>query len=255
MLVQVTAEWWEGAARIVNSLGPSPNARFEAVAGDSTGLRAELWVCGGDPFAFFLPLFRKERAHPHLSYVTALIQSDAELSCLALAAASGDSDAMTTLFEAVLPRARNLVRYLVRGDREVDDISQEAILLIFRGIGSYQGSGPFRAWADRITARCVFSRLKARSNEPTEDVDHIHVADVTSPHPDAYTYRRQIVAQLDQLPYDQRAALVLHHVLGMTLPEIASEVGVPEETVRSRLRLGKQRLRERLLERADRMVG
>jgi RNA polymerase sigma-70 factor (ECF subfamily) len=39
----------------------------------------------------------------------------------------------------------------------------------------------------------------------------------------------------------------LHYVLGMTVPEMGAELGVPEETVRSRLRLGRQRLRARLV--------
>jgi RNA polymerase sigma-70 factor (ECF subfamily) len=65
--------------------------------------------------------------------------------------------------------------------------------------------------------------------------------------PDRYYARRQLAAELDELPNPQRDALVLHYVLGMTVPEMGTELGVPEETVRSRLRLGRQRLRARLV--------
>ena len=45
------------------------------------------------------------------------------------------------------------------------------------------------------------------------------------------------------MPHEQRHALVLHHVLGLSVPEIARETEAPDETVRSRLRLGMERLR------------
>src|SRR5262245_38204484 len=47
---------------------------------------------------------------------------------LAEAAARGDRKAAEALLRALLPRVRNLVRYFVRGDAEVDDISQEALV-------------------------------------------------------------------------------------------------------------------------------
>jgi RNA polymerase sigma-70 factor (ECF subfamily) len=51
---------------------------------------------------------------------------------------------------------------------------------------------------------------------------------------------------LDKLSEEQRRVLVLHHVMGMSVPEMAEELEVPFETVRSRLRLGKAHLRELL---------
>jgi RNA polymerase sigma-70 factor (ECF subfamily) len=52
-----------------------------------------------------------------------------------------------------------------------------------------------------------------------------------------------MVQMLDDLPQEQRYVLVLHHALDMTVPEMAEELGIPIETVRSRLRLAKARLR------------
>lgn len=61
--------------------------------------------------------------------------------------------------------------------------------------------------------------------------------------PDVYAQRRAAVRLLDGLPDDQRHVLVLHHVLGLSVPEIADELAIPFETARSRLRLGMTRLR------------
>jgi RNA polymerase sigma-70 factor (ECF subfamily) len=52
-----------------------------------------------------------------------------------------------------------------------------------------------------------------------------------------------MVRLLDQIPAEQRETVVLHHVMELTVPEIAAEMAVPAETVRSRLRLAMARLR------------
>lgn len=181
--------------------------------------------------------------------------TDAELTALALQASQGDVDALERLFLALLPRVRNLVRYLVRGDRDVDDLSQEALLTLLRGLGSYRGDGEFRAWVDRVVARSVFASRRPREHATDWDAasEELTPTDVR-PLPDAQCARREFVACLDNLPESQRGALVRHHVLGMTVPEMSEALGVPQETVRSRLRLGKERLK-RLLGFASRKVG
>ena len=58
--------------------------------------------------------------------------------------------------------------------------------------------------------------------------------------------REALGVLLDELPANQAEALVLHAALGFTIDEIAAAVGRPAETIRSRLRLAKQVLRERI---------
>ena len=160
-------------------------------------------------------------------------------------AQSGDRQAAHALLTELLPRVRNLVRYFVRGDDDVDDIAQEALLAILLGLSGYRGDGAFKSWVDRIVARTVFAWLKkarrARDQMTARPIDLVIVRDA-SPSPDQYVLRRDAMRSLDELPLEQRHVLVLHHVLEMTVPEIAEEVSVPEETVRSRLRLARGRL-------------
>ena len=49
-----------------------------------------------------------------------------------------------------------------RGDVEVDDIAQEALVAIIRGLGSHRGEGTLRAWADKVTARVTLAHLSKR---------------------------------------------------------------------------------------------
>jgi RNA polymerase sigma-70 factor (ECF subfamily) len=165
----------------------------------------------------------------------------------ARAAAGGDRGAAEQLLRALLPRVRNLVRYLVRSDHEVDDLAQEALVNILRGLGSFRGEGSLGAWADRIVVRTVFAHLRrqrARDQPLVEYTPEILPA-AEPPHP-MFMARRRALEALDQVPDDQRKVLVLHHVVGLSVSDIAGELTVPFETVRSRLRLGMARLRSAL---------
>ena len=162
------------------------------------------------------------------------------------AAAAGDRKAAQALATELLPRVRNLVRYLIRGDQDVDDIAQEALIAVLRGLSSYRGEGKFQSWVDRIVARTTFAHIRERRSEiaqrSSEAPELLPVGDDDST--DSYVLRRQLARVLDELPDEQRQALVLHHALGLTVPEIAEATGAPFETVRSRLRLGMASLRE-----------
>lgn len=169
-------------------------------------------------------------------------EPESELEGWARAAQHGDRAATRQLVAALLPRVRNLVRYLIRGDRDVDDIAQEALIDIVRGLPGYRAEGKVTSWADRIAARATFAWLrKHRSGEASLD-ERRELAD-PAPGPESYTARRDVVRWLDELPFEQRHALVLHHVAGFSVPEIADEMRAPVETIRSRLRLGMKRLR------------
>jgi RNA polymerase sigma-70 factor (ECF subfamily) len=164
---------------------------------------------------------------------------------LAEAAAQGDRKAAEALLRALLPRVRNLVRYFVRGDAEVDDISQEALVAVLRGLAGYRGEGAVQAWADRIVVRSVFAHIRRTRTAEKRHVEYtpdlVPVSNDQSAH--GFLARRKAVRALDEVPDEQRQVLVMHHVTGLGVREIAEELAIPFETVRSRLRLGMARLR------------
>jgi RNA polymerase sigma-70 factor, ECF subfamily len=157
------------------------------------------------------------------------------------AAARGDRAAAEVLVRGLLP----LVRYFVRGDAEVDDLAQESLVTILRGLSSYRGEGTVVAWSDRIVVRTVFAHLrKSRASHKVHveyTADLVPVPAGESAH--GFLARRQAIRALDELPDEQRDVLVMRHVMGLSVREIAEEVDAAFETVRSRLRLGMARLR------------
>ena len=160
---------------------------------------------------------------------------------------AGDRRAAESLLAELLPRVRNLVRYLRRGDQDVDDIAQDALMAILRGLPGWRGEGTFKSWVDRVVAHTTFAHLrKARAApSPAEDEDDDLGESVpsTDATPEAYVFRRDMVRLLDSLSDEHRQVLVLHHVLGLSVPEMTEELGIPLETVRSRLRIGRANLR------------
>ncbi|MEN9579072.1 MAG: hypothetical protein RJA70_2081 [Pseudomonadota bacterium] len=165
-----------------------------------------------------------------------------DLSLIA-AATSGDRASQERVLRQVMPRVRGLVRSLLGSDSGVDDATQLALLEILQSLKGYR-EGSFGAWCDRITVRTALRLARRqRLRASRETAEELEVMD-SQARPDDYLYRRQAVHFLDKLPSEQRAAVVLHHVLGFTVNEIAEQEGVPIETLRSRLRNGVARLRD-----------
>lgn len=170
---------------------------------------------------------------------------DPELRACIAAAMGGDTQAAHTLVLRVLPRVRNTIRYLIRGD-DVDDFTQDVLVTVLERLHSFRGDSRFEAWVDGVTLRVTLrklSKLRADVKRFERDASEALPAPEESSASPRYLARRRAVAALDQLPEAQRYALVMHHVLGMTVVEIAHELETPAETIRSRLRVAMGKLR------------
>ena len=132
----------------------------------------------------------------------------------------------------------------------MDDIAQQALLAVLRELPSYRGEGSLHSWADRITARETFRYLRRvrAVRQPIDDGHDLQALEDSSAPPDEYTIRRETVRLLDALPDDQRRAVALHYIAGMSVPEVAKETGVSFDTAKSRVRLGMKKLRARVEE-------
>jgi RNA polymerase sigma-70 factor (ECF subfamily) len=159
---------------------------------------------------------------------------------------TGDRRAFEELVERFGPRLRYFLRKMApRGDR-AEDLLQETWADVFRQLPRLQDAGAFTAWAYRIARGKA--NLDHRRNERrppmSGDVELIAAADSEprfSPEDAA-----RVHAALDELPPEQREALVLRFLEGLSYEEISQIVGCPAGTVRSRIHYGKQTL-ERLL--------
>jgi RNA polymerase sigma-70 factor, ECF subfamily len=164
---------------------------------------------------------------------------------------NGDRSAGEGLLLELLPRVRNVIRILVGRDRDVDDIAQMVMVNVIRSLPGYRGEAPLVSWVDRITARTTLAHVKKRRAKEYVESDFEEerpsVVNANGEHPPSAEGAAdvgKVLGFLDVLPETQRQAVVLHHALGYTVAEAATQQGVSGETLRSRLRLGMGRLRD-----------
>ena len=174
--------------------------------------------------------------------------------------AAGDQTAYGELLSEhqrmVIQLAVNLL-----GDRdEAMDLSQEVFLKVFRTISRFRGQSSLRTWIYRIAVnqarnRRRFWRRRHRADQVSLDA-HVetHGEFPSSPvsGPDRVLAQKELASRLkhalDHLPFDQRTAIVLREVDGLSYEEIAFSLGVAVGTVKSRLTRARQALRLELRE-------
>lgn len=118
-----------------------------------------------------------------------------------------------------------------------DDAAQDAFVSAIRSLSKYDPSRPFAPWIAKIAVNRARDLLRVeRRRHVTEldvDLEAAEPADATG-----------LLLAVAVLPSEQREAVVLHHVLGFTLREVAEIVGTPEGTVASRLGRGVAGIRQ-----------
>jgi RNA polymerase sigma-70 factor (ECF subfamily) len=173
------------------------------------------------------------------------------LAQVAREARDGDVQAQRRLLEAVAPAILPPLRMILGpGHPDLEDVLQEALLGVLRGLASFRGESSVLHFARRVATKRAIE-LCRRQRTTSRKLEHARQLDVPGPP----TPRETIVANrqrqhlrelLEDLPEAQADALAMRAVLGHSLDEIAEATGVPVNTVRSRLRLAKEALRRRI---------
>jgi RNA polymerase sigma-70 factor, ECF subfamily len=153
----------------------------------------------------------------------------------------GSASDLEALFHAHWPRAHRAAYLVVHDSALAEDIAQEAFLAAIRNLDRFDRRRPFGPWLHRIVVNRAIDAARARGlRREAELEDDVAVADPPA------TADRNVLAALAALPPDQRAVIVMRHLLGYTPGEIARVLDLPRGTVNSRLRRGLDALRERL---------
>ena len=171
------------------------------------------------------------------------------------AAAAGDPAAMRALLLEVAPLISRAVRRVLGGRHpDVEDVAQQALAGLVARLPSFRGDSSVAHFAQRVAVyRALTARRDARVRAglvTAAEPDDLARAPDAGPGPLAEAIeasrRALLLEALDGLPPAQAEALTLHFLFDHTVAEIAGMAEVSVETVRSRLRLGKQALRARI---------
>ena len=174
--------------------------------------------------------------------------------------AAGDEAACADL---VSEHQRLVVQLAINllGDRdEALDLSQEVFLRVFRTIHRFRGHSSLRTWIYRIAVNQA--RNRHRFWQRRHRADHLSLDEHVATHgdflsggearPDRVLAQKELAERLktalDHLPFDQRTAIVLREIDGLSYEEISYSLGVAVGTVKSRLTRARQALRLELRE-------
>ncbi|MGE5178603.1 MAG: RNA polymerase sigma factor [Bacteroidota bacterium] len=152
-----------------------------------------------------------------------------------------------------------LHRYLQRysgSDTVADDLLQETLIRIVRGLPAFEGRASLKTWAFSIATRVAADHFRKPANRA-----HIVEIDECAEFPDAESgVDEQLVAGemnacirqvVESLPEDYRAALVLHDWEGLTAAQIAEVCGCSVATAKIRIHRARLRLKDALERECD----
>ena len=177
------------------------------------------------------------------------------------AARRGDVGSFNQLVLSYQSMVYNMA-YRILGDADAAaDASQDTFLSAFRAIKKFRG-GSFKAWLLRIATNACYDQLRYKQRRPTSSLEALpvetdHSSSFTDPAegPEDYALRQElgqvIQTGLSTLPPDQRIALVLSDVQGLSYQEIAQVTRSSLGTVKSRLSRGRAKLRDYLSEQGE----
>jgi RNA polymerase sigma-70 factor (ECF subfamily) len=143
-------------------------------------------------------------------------------------------------------RLVRLARLVCHDATDATDAVQAGLERAWRHRGSLRDAEHRSPWLDRIVVREAIRVSKRRRTwlERVLGIDHEADVVLTSADPTPDVALRVVLdGALDRLSPEQRAVVALHLYAGYTVQETADIVGAPLETVRSRLRLARERLR------------
>jgi RNA polymerase sigma-70 factor, ECF subfamily len=172
--------------------------------------------------------------------------------------AARDEDACSELVSEHQRMVYQLSLNLLNDHNEALDLSQEVFLRVFRTIHTFRGHSSLRTWMYRIVVNQARNRQRWwRRRHKAQQVsldqhiqDHGDLAEMVDNGPDRLVGQKQLAERirlaLDALPFDQKTAIVLREIDGLSYEEIGFSLGIAVGTVKSRLARAREGLRAQL---------
>ena len=180
--------------------------------------------------------------------------ASSELSALAHRAREGDTDATRSLLREIVPAVRRTCKgVLGAGHADLEDTIQESLVAFVQALPSYRFDGDITHYAVRIAFRATLYTKKRSIRwrdrfRLTGTIEETTDFASSSPSEEVMLAQRRKALErvLAKLPREQAEALTLRIMLDFSMNEIASICDVPLNTVKTRLRLGKDALRRHM---------
>ena len=161
---------------------------------------------------------------------------------------AGDLYAREKLACFCIPHIRKSVFIITRDGRDVDDITQTVLLMVFSGLSGFSGRSRFTTWLDRITLNAVRQHFRYKQSRKwllfSDELARPQTPE--NEQPDKRLEEQYLLKRLSRIMQristDKRIALILNAAYGHNAREIAGIVGCSPETARKRLQHGRKDL-------------
>jgi RNA polymerase sigma-70 factor (ECF subfamily) len=172
---------------------------------------------------------------------------DAEAALLARYA-QGDRSAAAILVRRLAPGALSLARRLLGDRTEAEDVTQEALLRLWKIAPDWQaGRAKVSTWLYRVVVNLCIDRRRRRCPEPVADLpEQADGSPAAAEHLQMQARLAALQEALDALPERQRLAVVMRDIEELANPEIGAILGVSVEAVESLAARGRRALKARL---------
>lgn len=187
-------------------------------------------------------------------------QGDADLVA---AARGGDAAAFEAIMRLHNRQMFRTARAILQNEADAEEVVQEAYLKAFLHLDGFAGASRLSTWLVKIAVNEALARLRRRMPDgaPVHPAPELAAENSMTPEssPEAAAaqseIRRLLEAAIDALPQAQRTVFMLRAVEEFSTEDTASCLGIPAETVKTRLHRAKQQLRRRLQHRVAASLG
>jgi RNA polymerase sigma-70 factor (ECF subfamily) len=160
-------------------------------------------------------------------------------------AASGDGQAYERLYRRHVARIHSLVRRMVGGEADADEVAQDIFVRAWDRLGTYRGEAAFSTWLHRLAVNVVLNWRKSAARARYRFDDEASI-DIVGARRDSVAERMDLEEAIAMLPPGARQVFVLHDVEGFRHEEIAGLMGVTEGTTKAQLHRARMLLRHYL---------
>ena len=162
---------------------------------------------------------------------------------LVFRAQRGDQRAFETLTVASHSRLYKAAHGILRDRHLAEDATQQAFIDIWQNLRRLRDASKFEGWSYRLLVHACYAEAKRKPKWVPDNEEGSAYEPLMADDYGAVADRDQLERGFQHLSLDHRAVIVLHHLLDMTLEQVAEALGIPQGTAHSRLNRAMQALR------------
>ena len=161
-------------------------------------------------------------------------------------ARQGDHDAFAKLAGAAITRLDGAARLILRDPEQAKDAVQNALIRAWRDLPTLRDPDRFDAWLHRLLVRACIDEARRLRRHRVDIELTVAAVPISGDDVSRVIDDDELRRGFDRLRPEERALIVLHHYLDLPMPQVASTLGIPLGTAKSRLHRGLQVMRAAL---------